>query len=297
MTIFSRPPVRRSLGTIALGDVQVGLLGRIASTRGVQVVAMDGVLDHKAEYRLTTTLRTFSHLLHAPPGGRMSVAGQGERPHPPTQFISPGVPLTTHGGRSMTGAVCIFDPGFFAGPLETEEAFRFDDIDYIADIQSERMTLLGRAIFREAVAPGFAASLFTESLGLAILVEIARYDGAPRSDDDLRRGGLAAWQMRRLESYVGDNLSADISLDELARLIGISVRQLSRAVRQEKGASVHRWIANLRLLEARRLLIETDIPIGEVARRCAFHSSTAFAAAFRTASYFSPAEFRRLHIE
>jgi hypothetical protein len=66
MTIFSRPPVRRSLGTIALGDVQVGLLGRIASTRGVQVVAMDGVLDHKAEYQLTTTLRTFSHLLHDP---------------------------------------------------------------------------------------------------------------------------------------------------------------------------------------------------------------------------------------
>jgi AraC-like DNA-binding protein len=231
------------------------------------------------------------------PGGRMSVAGQGERPHPPTQFISPGVPLTTHGGRSMTGAVCVFDPGFFAGPLETEEAFRFDDIDYIADIQSERMTLLGRAMFREAVAPGFAASLFTESLALAILVEIARYDGAARSGDNLRRGGLATWQMRRLESYVGDNLAADITLDELARLIGISVRQLSRAVRQEKGVSVHRWIANRRLSEARHLLVETDLSVQEIAQRTAFHSATAFTAAFRAASDFSPVEFRRLHLE
>ena len=67
--------------------------------------------------------------------------------------------------------------------------------------------------------------------------------------------------MRRLESYVQANLSTDLTLDELALQLGISVRHLSRAVKQEKGVSVHRWVADCRLQEARRLLTETDASI------------------------------------
>ena len=85
-----------------------------------------------------------------------------------------------------------------------------------------------------------------------------------------------------------------LSLSELAALLDISVRHLSRAVRQAKGVSVHRWIVDRRLAEARRLLSETDLPIHEIALRCAFHSAAAFSAAFRSASGYAPGEFRRL---
>jgi len=80
----------------------------------------------------------------------------------------------------------------------------------------------------------------------------------------------------------------------LARLLGMSVRHLSRAVKQEKGMSVHRWIADCRFREARRLLTETDSPIHEIARLSAFHSTSAFTTAFRAASGYAPREFRRL---
>jgi AraC-like DNA-binding protein len=295
MTFISQLRSRRSLDVVQFGGLQVGLAGHVASSRGVQLVVIDGMLNHEAQSEFTPTVRVLNHTLRPPENGTLNVARQGWRRQSPTNYFTPGVPVSIGGASSVIGALCVFQPGFFTGLSETEEYLRFSDIDYLTDIQSERMTYLGQSIFREAIAPGFAASLFAESIGLAIQVEIARYDGAARSGDGLRRGGLAAWQMRRIESYVGDNLSADITLDELARLIGISVRQLSRAVRQEKGVSVHRWVANRRLSEARRLLMETDISISEVAERCAFHSSTAFAAAFRAASCFTPTEFRRLH--
>jgi AraC family transcriptional regulator len=105
--------------------------------------------------------------------------------------------------------------------------------------------------------------------------EIVRYDGARRSDDEPRRGGLAPWQTRRLEYYIGVNLSGDLTLSGLAALIGVSVRHLSRVVRQTKGVSVHRWITDCRISEARRLLGETDLPIQEIARRVAFGSAEA----------------------
>jgi AraC-like DNA-binding protein len=297
MTLLSHLPSRRSPDVMTMGSVQVGLLGSIASARGVRVVAYDGGLNRKVENQFLTTSRTFSHFLRLPSDCTMNVAGQGARPYAPNHYFSPGVPFTSRGESSFIGAMCFFSPDFFASLSETEDGFRFNDVDYLTDIQSERMAYLGRSMFREAIAPGFAASLFAESIGLAIQVEIARYDDAARSSDGVRRGGLAAWQMRRIESYVGDNLSADITLNDLAHLIGISVRQLSRAMRQEKGVGVHRWIANRRLSEARRLLIETDMPVQDIARRSAFHSAGAFSTAFRAASGLAPAEFRRLRWE
>jgi AraC family transcriptional regulator len=227
----------------------------------------------------------------------MNVDRRGAHPYASSHYFSPGVPFTSRGESSFLGAMCFFGPDFFSGLSETEDGFRFDDIDYITDIQSERMTYLGRSMYREAVAPGFAASLFAESMGLAIQVEIARYDRAARPRDGVRGGALATWQLNRIESYVRDNLSADISLNELARLIGISVRHLSRVMREEKDVSVHRWIANRRLSEARRLLTQTDLPVQDIAQRSAFHSTSAFASAFRAACGLTPGRFRLLHTQ
>jgi AraC family transcriptional regulator len=297
MTNLAQPPSGQLVGTLDVGSLEFGVLGRIASPRGIQVVALNGLLNRNAEGRTTTKLRALTHVVQIPEGCTLGVARQVPRPHPPTNFISPGIPITTNGRSPLTGVGCIFEPGFFAGLSETDESLRFSDVDYLTDIQSERMTYLGRSMFREAVAPGFGASLFAESIGLAVQVEISRYDGAARSGDGVRRGGLAGWQMRRIESYVGDNLSADITLDDLARLVGIGVRQLSRAVRREKGVSVHQWIAGRRLSEARRLLMQTDLPVTDIARRSAFHNLRAFTSAFHAASGFPPAEFRLLHAQ
>jgi AraC family transcriptional regulator len=150
-------------------------------------------------------------------------------------------------------------------------------------------------MLREAIQPGFASSLLAEAMGMSIALEIARYDGALRAGEE-HRGGLAPWQIRRLESYVRDHLSDQLTLSELARLLGISVRHLSRTMRETKGISVHRWIAECRFSEARRLLVETDLPIHEIARRSAFQSAAAFSTAFRAMSGFSPGSFRRLNM-
>ena len=202
--------------------------------------------------------------------------------------------MATRGHGPSTGALCIFSPDFFSHLSKTESGFRIEGIDFLTDIQSERLTYLGQAMFREALEPGFASSLLAEAMGMEVALEIARYGAARRPDDSPLHGGLAPWQMRRLEAYIRDNLSDDLSLSELAGLLDISVRHLSRAVRQAKGVSVHRWIAERRLTETRRLLSETDLPIHEIARLSAFRSASAFIAAFRSAAGVAPGEFRRL---
>jgi AraC family transcriptional regulator len=297
MLSFPQPASSDGIYPVESCGVQWGLLGRVRSARGVEIVATDGLPNGRTENDLTAATAVLGYTVRMPPD---IAIGRGGRPFQsigPLNFYAPGVSLKLRSGSPMTLALCFLSPGFLASLCEADGGVRIDNLELLSSIESERLSYLGRVMFREAIEPGFASSLFAEAMGMEIALEIARYDGARRSEDGSRNGGLAAWQMRRLESYIRDNLSDDLTLSELASLLGISVRHLSRAVRQARGVSVHRWIASRRLAEARRLLSETDLPIHEIARRSAFHSASAFTAAFRAASGVAPGEYRRSNPE
>jgi AraC-like DNA-binding protein len=286
----------RPTETVAIGvGVQIGLLGRVSSARGVQVIAIDGRPNEKVENRYTTTVRFLSYLPRVPADGIMSVDRRSFQPVRPLNFVAPGVSMVTHGGGPVMGAMCMFSPGFFQDLSENDDGLRFEEIDFLTDIGSERLSFLGQTMLREAIRPGFASSLCAEAIGMMVALEIARYDGALRSNEG-RSGRLARWQIQRLESYVRDHLSDQLSLNELARLLGISVRHLSRTVRETKGMSVQRWIAECRISEARRLLVQTNLPVHEIALRSAFQCAAALSTAFRAASGFAPGDFRRLNM-
>jgi AraC family transcriptional regulator len=294
MISFSQPTSAVDPHLMDSCGVRWGLLGRVASPRGVAIVATDGLPNDRTENDLTVATAVLGYSLRMPADIAIGRGGRPFQPIGPLNFYSPGVSLRLRCGGPITLSFCVLSAGFLASLSETDGGVRIDNLDFLPSIESERLTYLGRAIFREALEPGFASSLLAEAMGMEVALEIARYDGARRADNEPSHGGLAPWQMRRLEAYIRDNLSGDLSLSELAALLNISVRHLSRAVRQAKGVSVHRWIVDRRLAEARRLLSETDLPIHEIALRCAFHSAAAFSAAFRGASGYAPGEFRRL---
>ena len=282
---------------IEIAGVASGLLGQFASPKGVLIVASHGVLNDRIENRVFADTALLGYTPRMPADAAASLDGHAFRPVGAVSFIAAGASVTLRASGPFTSSACALSPGFLAGLAESESRFGFGAIDYISAFASERLAFLGAAMFREALAPGFGGSLFAEAIGMAIALEVARYAGSLRPPEGQRRGGLASWQMRRLESYVRANLSADLTLDELALQLGISVRHLSRAVKQEKGVSVHRWVAERRLQEARRMLAETDAPIHEIARRSAFRSASAFTTAFRAACGYAPGEFRRLTLD
>jgi AraC-like DNA-binding protein len=288
------PPSSQRGGFVEVSGLRSGLLGRVVSPRGVQLVATRGLLNDRTENHVVTNVTIFNYSVHMPSDASFKVDNQPYQLASPVNYIAPGVPLWLRGGSAFTTALCILSPSFIVSLADSESALRLDKIDYLTSIESERLTYLGQVIFREAIEPGFASSLVAETMGIAIALEIARCASARRSQDEPRRGGLADWQKRRLDSYIRDNLSNDLTLHELAMLLGVSIRHLSRVVRQSTGISVHRWIANYRLAEARRLLAETELSIQDVSQRVALHSAAAFTTAFRAASGFSPIEFRRL---
>ena len=197
MSIRSPPDLARSSGQVEINGLRSGLLGRVASARGVELVATQGVPNDKFENTFETATTVLGFL------GKMPADAAYRIGHKPFQrlgllnFSAPGISLTLRGSTPFTSAVCIFSPGFFKDLSETDVSLRFDAIDFLIDIESARLTYLGQAMLREAMQPGFASSVFTEAMGMAIALEITRYDSASRSDEggaaDSRCGRCVAW--------------------------------------------------------------------------------------------------------
>jgi AraC family transcriptional activator FtrA len=94
-----------------------------------------------------------------------------------------------------------------------------------------------------------------------------------------------AWALERL------NQPLDVAT--LAHHAMVSPRTFARRFRAETGTTPHRWLLGQRVLEARRLLESTDIPIEDVASACGFGSAASLRAHFREHVGTSPTAYRQ----
>lgn len=88
-----------------------------------------------------------------------------------------------------------------------------------------------------------------------------------------------------------------LSLEGVAERIGVSPSHLARVVRRTTGRSVNEWIAERRMVEARRRLLLTDEKVEAIARKAGFRDPSWFRRRFRSVHGDSPAAWRRAHRE
>lgn len=88
------------------------------------------------------------------------------------------------------------------------------------------------------------------------------------------------------------NLSEPLSLIEIADHVDLSRRQIERLFRTEMGRSPARYYLEIRLDRARHLLIQSSLPVVEVAVACGFVSASHFSKCYRELYARSPQQER-----
>ncbi|GAC1586979.1 MAG: substrate-binding domain-containing protein [Hymenobacter sp.] len=100
-----------------------------------------------------------------------------------------------------------------------------------------------------------------------------------------------------LTAIIEANLTrTDLSVDDIARSLGVSQMQLYRKVKALLGTGVTDYLQNIRLTKARQLLLQEGSTIAEVAYQTGFSSPSYFSTAFKGKYQVSPSEFKALHI-
>jgi AraC-like DNA-binding protein len=92
--------------------------------------------------------------------------------------------------------------------------------------------------------------------------------------------------------FVRENFHKDICVKQLAQSAFLSVSALERRFRKYLSKTPKQFINEIRLENARRLLIETKLPIVEVAYRCGFSEHSYFSRQFKILFGTLPSQLR-----
>jgi AraC family transcriptional regulator of adaptative response / DNA-3-methyladenine glycosylase II len=132
----------------------------------------------------------------------------------------------------------------------------------------------------------------------AALAEQAGFRPCLRCRPELAPGNSPVDSVRTIARAAAARIEAGAlshggSLEDLAASLGLSSRQLRRAVRQELGVSPVQLAQTSRLLLAKRLIAETRLPLTQVAFAAGFESVRRFNALFASHYRLTPSKLRR----
>lgn len=92
--------------------------------------------------------------------------------------------------------------------------------------------------------------------------------------------------------YLDAHLGQEITLAELAELVGISQFHFGRLFKQSLGLSPYQYLLQQRVERAKTLLKHTDKPIAAIALECGFNSHSHLGRKFRQLTGMTPKAYR-----
>jgi len=100
-------------------------------------------------------------------------------------------------------------------------------------------------------------------------------------------------ELRAPIDYICQHFAGHVSVDSLAGACNISVSALERRFRKHLNKTPHQYITEVRLDNARQILLETDKPIGTIAAETGFADHSHFTRAFTRKFGVTPSKVRR----
>lgn len=156
-------------------------------------------------------------------------------------------------------------------------------------VRDPRIEHIGWAVKAELETPEPLGRLYGDSLGLALAAHLLRtYAPAPRGDALLSRRRL-----ERVVDYVRANLASDLSLNELAKLAGVSSSHFKTLFKQTVGSPVHQYVIRRRVEYAAELLQRDASSLADVALQAGFSSQSHMARWMRRLMGVTPGALRR----
>ena len=134
--------------------------------------------------------------------------------------------------------------------------------------------------------------LYTESLSLALVAHLLCKYGVARNKD--RGSPLTGGYLRRITDYMECNLEKDLSVQELAALVGLSATHFSSLFRHATGVSPHRFLIRKRVERARKLLVSGTDSIAHVAIQVGFCDQSHLTRQMRRVLGICPGRLRRV---
>jgi len=137
-----------------------------------------------------------------------------------------------------------------------------------------------------------AGRLYGESLATALAVYLLGRYAVWHRKPRLFKGGLPRYRLKRVLDYIGENLTDEIGLAELAALAGMSPHYFCELFKESMGCSPHRFVLLQRIDRAKELLRSQRLAVREAGISVGFQNPSHFARMFHRFVGVTPSKFR-----
>jgi AraC family transcriptional regulator len=129
---------------------------------------------------------------------------------------------------------------------------------------------IGLALKGELEAGGMNGSLYGHSLASALAIHLLRRYASAATSVTSHPRGLPQKDLRGAIAFIHDHLAEDLTLARIANELSISPSHFAYQFKASTGYAPHQYIIQARVEQAKRLLLEGGMTIGQVAASVGF---------------------------
>lgn len=260
--------------------------GHVKTSSGLSI-CVDGVFDPDLRCDLLIVVAAFRIFEHAKPGLLRALRKAARR--------------ALYVGGIESGSWVLALAGLLDGRSATTH---WEDLEDFAarfptvNVKADRWVIDGRYFTTGGAAPAldFLLSLIRARQGHTLSLDVASlyiYDGLAggwETQPSVSLGRITSQEPRLTEAIrlMEKHVDAPLPIVDIAHATGVSARALETAFRRGTGQSPGQFYLGLRLNTARRLVVDTNLAMAEIAVRSGFSSVSALSRAFKRRFGASP---------
>lgn len=151
---------------------------------------------------------------------------------------------------------------------------------------------IAQRIAAELTGQATPNELYLDSLVTVFSVHLLRSYTNRKRQPAAFKGGLSPGSARRVQEFLNENFTHSVSIAELASVAGVSPNHFIVSFGRTFGMPPHRYLINLRLAFAERLLLDGRMTIAEAAYVAGFSNQGHLATAMKKFKGVTPSELR-----
>lgn len=102
-------------------------------------------------------------------------------------------------------------------------------------------------------------------------------------------------KIKKVHDYLTQNLSKRITIEELSKTFAMNPTTLKTVFKDVYGSSLAAHIKEHRMEKAAELLVQTQMPVNQIAQEVGYESQSKFSAVFKDFYKLSPMEYKKRH--
>lgn len=160
-------------------------------------------------------------------------------------------------------------------------------------LRDPQMQMMAKLFHSELYGQGETGPLYVESLTTALTIYLLNQHTNQRSNHRPQVSHLSKQQLRLVHDLMASRLADGVSLNQMAAEINLSPYHFARQFKTSMGVAPHRYFLQMRLNEAKRLLLQAPTaPISVIAQQTGFTDQAYLTRQFKDRFGITPARFR-----